>query len=426
MIEKIEQIRNRKRVFLAWLFFIISPLLLYVVSLANFKKKWAKNIVWAFTAFFGYTIQVPINYTGDAMRYKNHFENYYALHTTITDLFGSFFSNAGHIEIVSDFLSVVVAGFTNSYHFQFLVYGIFFGYFFSRNLDYMYHFMSKELRSASIWITVALSFVIPVWDINGFDFYAAAQVFIFGVLPIINEKSYRRFPFLMLTPLIHFSFYLIIILTLGFLATRQIKGVMVRGGILVLYILSFFVFGIHPDEYSDIASDYLPAFIYDRAVIYLQAAATPQKTSGGNIVLVFNLVYKAVINVLFLITYNLNRSFIEKNDNLNRMFLYCFYLTGIFNILSLIPSVGRFLTITQCLMWITLFLLLNHDDFTGFGQLGKHIGRIRIFLVIFWAFSIARYLFPMLGLGSIVSGPFWVDYFVNSDTVVGNAIDLFQ
>jgi len=419
LIKKIEEIRNRKRAFLAWLFFVISPLILYIVSLGNFKKKWAKNIIWAFTAFFGYTMQVPINYTGDAMRYKTHFEDYYATHTTIPILFKTFFTNAVHIEIVSDFLSVFTAQFTNNYHFLFLVYGIFFGYFFSRNLDYMYRFMGKDLRSPSIWITVALSFVIPVWNINGFDFYTASHVFLFGVLPIIYEKSYRRFIFLLLAPLVHFSFYLIIVLTLVFLATKQFKS-----AILIMYILSFFVFGIHPDEYSDIASDYLPAFIYDRAQVYLQATSnTAQATSSGNIVLAANLVYKTIINVIFLVTYNMNRSFIDKHERLNRMFLYCFFLTGVFNVLSLIPSVGRFLTITQCLMWISLFLLINNPEFTNFEQIGKYIGRVKVVLVIFWIFMTMRYLFPMLGLGSILSGPFWVDNFVNNDTVVGNAID---
>jgi len=92
-------------------------------------------------------------------------------------------------------------------------------------------------------------------------------------------------------------------------------------------------------------------------------------------------------------------------------------------VLSLIPSVGRFLTITQCLMWISLFLLINNPEFTNFEQIGKYIGRVKVVLVIFWIFMTMRYLFPMLGLGSILSGPFWVDNFVNNDTVVGNAID---
>jgi len=418
---KVEAIRNRKRVFLAWLLFLVTPLISYVVALRSFKKTWAKNIVWAFTAFFGYTMQISANFAGDAAVYRSHFLDAYSLHTTVADLFSNFFVNSDHIEIMSDLLGVLVSGYTNNYHFLFLVYGVFFGFFFSRNLDYMYQRAGGNLRSASIWITVALSFVVPMWNISGFDFWTASHVYIYAMLPLLCEGSYRRLPFLFLSPLIHFSFYLLIMMTLSFIVAQRFKG-----PIIAFYVLSFFVFGIHPDEYSDVAGDYLPAIIYSRMQVYLNNASKVPTASGGTIVVAVNLLYKFALSAIFLMAYNANKIFIERHKYLNRIFLFAFYFTGIFNILSIIPSVGRFITVMQAFMWVGLFILLNHPDFKNFRQVTNLVNKIKIVLIIFWSITILRYLFPMLGIGSILSGPFWVNNFIDNDTVIGNVLEFLN
>ncbi len=403
----------------AALLYFFSPLVAYVTALFNYEKSWAKNVVWGFAAFLGYTLQINLDSMGDMVVYRNKFLEFYNADFSLADLYLNFFSNSGHIEFVENVISVTVSQYTNDYHFLFMAYGLFFGYFFSRNIDYLYRHVKITQRKGSMWLIIGLTFVIPLWNINGFDFWTASQLFLFGVLPLIYEKSYKRFLFIVLAPFTHFSFYLIIGLSMIFLIVRSFKS-----GIIYVYIGSFFLFGVSASQFSDIASQYLPEIIFRRAEIYLNADLENQ--SGGTIVGMVTFVYTVAINLVFFTTYKKNKEFIEQDHNLNRFFLYTFYIIGVFNILSVIPSVGRFVMVGQWMLLSALFLLMNKREFGNYKLLGRNISKVSFIFILFWTISVMRYLFPILGIGSILSGPFWVDNFVDQDYVVGNILKFFS
>ncbi len=404
---------------LVWMLFILMPLLSYILALKSFKNKWAKNIVWGFAAYFGYAMQITNNFTGDASAYKERFLSYHAAHTSLKDLFDTFFVNSNHIEVVSDFISVIVSKYTSDYHYLFLSYGIFFGYFFSRNIDYIHKKNDGLQRTGSLIITIALSFVVPIWNINGFDFWTASQVFVYGILPLIYEGSPKRLFFILLTPLIHFSYYLIILLSVSFLFVKKFSK-----SVVIFFLFSFLIVGISPNQFVDIASNYLPSFIFSRASMYLNASS--KASTGGNIIFVADLAYKLILSAVFYLCYQQNQEFIKGQKYLHRFFIYTFFLSGLFNILNVIPSVGRFISVTQIFMWMCLFFLLNNRDFRNSKQISLYIGRIKFFLLIFWSLQIMRYLFPILGIGSILSGPLWINNFVNDDVVIGNFFDFLS
>ena len=95
-------------------------------------------------------------------------------------------------------------------HILLMVYAIFYGYFLSRNLYYIYSKSTNHNFYINKWIVITLFFLIPIWFINGFDFYFATQIFLYATIPYIYENKTRRLPLLILAPLTHFSFFFVI------------------------------------------------------------------------------------------------------------------------------------------------------------------------------------------------------------------------
>src|SRR5690606_21958839 len=102
-------------------------------SLKFANKQWAKNGIWAFSAFVGYCFLIDENSTGDAFVYRYSFYYFIQNEYDYSRLFSSLFEYSSEIEFVERFISITVGQFTDNYHFLFFAYGLFFGYFFSRN-----------------------------------------------------------------------------------------------------------------------------------------------------------------------------------------------------------------------------------------------------------------------------------------------------
>lgn len=410
-------LNSRKYNFWFLLFFLVSPLFSYIAAIRNYRAPFSKNVVWFFAAFLGYCLQIQLDSTSDSAVYMNNFLNYYNYRLGYDHLTSSFFSNRNHIEIVGNLISMTVAQFTNNYHFLFMSYGLFFGYFFSRNIAYIYENFSGNLRKGSIWITVAITFVIPLWNINGFDFWTASQVFIYGLLPIICERKYNRVLFIALCPLIHFSFYFMFAITFLFVFAKRFKKALV-----LVFIVSFFFTGIDSSKFSFLFS-YFPDILVERTEAYLNAS---KANTGGNIIRVVSLIYSFSVYFVFFRSYKSNITFIESNRHIERLYLFSFYIVGVFNVLSVIPSVGRFLYIGQIFLLMAIFLLLNAVKFENHRPIYNDIKKIRGILILFWSISILRFLLPMLGVGSILSNPFLVHLFVEDDFVFGNFLDFLN
>ena len=58
------------------LLFLFSPIIAVFISVINYKATWAKNIVWLFCSYYGYTFVIG-NKGSDVNRYKSIFEKHY-------------------------------------------------------------------------------------------------------------------------------------------------------------------------------------------------------------------------------------------------------------------------------------------------------------------------------------------------------------
>ena len=61
---------NSKEGFYSAILFLIWPLLALALAFRNYRSSWAKNMLWAFVAFYGFCFAIGAeNEGGDIVRY---------------------------------------------------------------------------------------------------------------------------------------------------------------------------------------------------------------------------------------------------------------------------------------------------------------------------------------------------------------------
>lgn len=397
-----------------YLIFLVSPVIALIYALRNLDNKHSKNIIWFVCAFMGYCFQIAENYSGDAARYREKFMSYSKDGTNIEDTLSQLFSNSAHIDAVEELISITVSTYSDNYHILFLVYGLFFGYFFSRNIVYIYEITKTSNKKGLRWVALALFFTLPPWGINGFRFWAACQIFIFSMLPYIIDNNKKRLLFVILASLTHFSFYIPIIISLVFVVLRLKKNL-----IFYFYCFSFLFIGVDASTLGKIFVNFVPDIFLSKYLTYTEGLDLNIK-EGGRIIEVLNKAYTFAISIFFMISYKSNESFIRSRKSLNQIFQYGFFFVAVFNILSVIPSVVRFLSIGKWILWISTSYLIVLLGYKQSIKVTQHLRKLRPFIIMFCLVSSARYLFPVLGVGSFLSGPIFSFLFIGDDFVIGN------
>ena len=190
----------------AYILFLIWPFFAAIMAFVNYRKVWAKNLVWLFVAFYSYNMVISNEYI-DANRYRDNFVSY-----SISQEEGNsvefYTESSGNVDVLEPLINSVLSKITTNHKILFLVYGLIFGYFFSRNIWLLLENSSEKLLLISIPIFAIFIFTNPFWNINGFRFWTAAQVFVYGALLFFIKKNKKGLAIIGLTTFIHFSFLL--------------------------------------------------------------------------------------------------------------------------------------------------------------------------------------------------------------------------
>ena len=178
-----------------WLLFVFFPFFASMASLHNFRASWAKNVMWAFIVFYGITFSIGKESklesgSSDIVRYV---EGMQALKSQSLTLDGAikYFKESGEADILQTIIMILVSRVTDSQVVLTATYGLIFGFFFTRNIWYVFDRMQGKLKKLSLLLIVALFLVNPYWNINGFRFNTAAHVFLMGLLPYLYEGKKR-------------------------------------------------------------------------------------------------------------------------------------------------------------------------------------------------------------------------------------------
>ena len=353
---------NEKSGFYAVILFIIWPFLALASAFRNYTAGWGKNILWAFVAFYGFVFAIGLeNQNSDIVRYVAEIEMLSSQQMTVSSAF-NYFVEKGEIDIIDTVISVILSRFTANQSVVTLVYGFIFGFFFSRNMWYVLENFEGKIKPITILLFASFFLIVPIWEMNGFRFWTAVHVYIYGVLPFLFEGKRGKLLVAMSSPLFHFAFLVPVAILMGYL---------LLGNRLVIYFAffatTFFVSEIDISVMNNLIESYAPEIIQERSSSYRgenQVSAFREQNQETRVwyVVWYSRLLKWSIMGFLVVLFFRGRTFFEKNKRWLNLFCFTLLFYSIANLFSSIPSGGRYLSIANLLALAIITLYIQNRD----------------------------------------------------------------
>jgi len=385
--------------------FLILPITGLINSLMNKDNDWAKNLFWLFCIFFGYTFVIAEEGGADSDRYARLLLYFADSRMSLEELWRSFYSvTSGYVDVVSPLITFLVSRVTDNASILFMIYGLIFGYFYSRNI----WFILSRIEGRPSWfvLLLLLSFALfnPIWNINGFRFWLAAQVFLYGTLPYLldGKKNYLFWSFFAV--FIHFSFIGVIGILGLFVAIRNRLNLF-----LVIFIITSFIREIDLQWMRTIFS-FLPEFLYTKVFNY----TNPDYAEERRIIeedLPWFITYSTIairwVNYILVLAISLiDRQAIRERKGLLTLLCFALLVYSFSNLASLVPSGQRFIIVANTFMFASFILY-----FATVAEEGSLL-TVRIISI------------PMQVLYCLVAIRIGMDFF-SIMTLIGNPVSIF-
>jgi hypothetical protein len=416
--ETIDTINSRPAGLRYLLGFIIWPFGTMLLSLRHWRSRWSMNIFWLFCIFLGVTFAFGSDIP-DSARHAKLLKEFHDSGTTLSELIKSIYTpGGGYLDIAQPIITWFVSLFTSNSALLLGSFGLIFGFFYSRNLWYLLDKIDGSITPVLFIFILTFALINPIWYINGFRMWTAAQIFIFSVLPYLVEGKGNRLWLLILAVFFHFSFVFPVLIFLGYVLIKNRPRFY-----LLFFILTFFVETINLIEVRQFL-DFLPEFLGYKVETYTNpqyAARVAQDIGESN--MYFTLSGQMMTYTIFIFTlliFFLKPKFLE-GAHLN---LFCFgtWFYGWSNIASLVPSGGRFLTLATMIMF---FLIIIYLRYTYENKLARFFSIISIpGLILFISVSF-RMGFEFMSMSTIAGNPILSMFYHNSTPLIVYIKELF-
>lgn len=393
--------KNKVHSSVGYITFLFLPILSFFIAIKNYRQMWSKNVVWAFTAFYGYHFASP-NEGADINRYIEKFHEYTNDNYTIGNFIVSMYSaGSTTLDVLEPLTSYLLGRITTNHHLLLLIYGIIFGYFFSRNLWIIIDHTKGSLTLRSVAALTLLVVEIGIWEINGFRFWCAAHMFIYATLNLVLLNNRKGYIFLVLSCLMHLGMFVPVV---ALLIYRFIK--LPVSMLFVFFIFTFFIAELNIEFVRNLLNTYAPSFLSNKLSSYTsnEYIELVNETLGGySIFYQLSTKIRLVIIVLFtgVIFYNKK---LFMHTPMFQLFAFYLLLGSLANILSQLPSGSRYVIISDFILYgITFYFFQSYKQFA----LSKYINVVIPFLFVY-----AFYNFRIIGIHT-----FSIHHFINNPLV---------
>lgn len=402
---------------------MLTPLLSLIVSIKNYKSGWSKNIIWAFTIFYGFTFTITSdNSKSDINRYIRWFHEMRETGMTLNDLLALMYVDEDYADLLQPLLTLIVSRLTDNAAWLLAAFGLIFGYFYSRNIWFVIERLKGKIGSRIIILLAVFALIVPIWNINGFRFWTATHIFVFSLLHIIYERKKGYFVLLLSTVFVHFSFILPVCITLSyFVAGNRLTAYF------YFFVVSFFITEINTTALSTAAMSVLPDIFVARSEGYISGdgsedtvnqQAKKQELSENRAwyaIFYMKALNWAITAYLAFIFYYCKKIY-NNNVLFKKMLSFIFYFYAVANILSLIPSGRRFVMISNL---IAMVVIIFHMQYVSSYKKSDFLFKVSLpFLILFSVVSL-RNSFKSIGIITITGNPI-VAMFITEDTGVAN------
>jgi hypothetical protein len=380
--------------------YVFFPFFSFLLSLMYYKSSWFKNALWLFIIYYGFSMSFVE--TIDAFDYKEMFEETAHDYGNLISFFNLFNpAETGSADFAVPVINYLLSLFTGNYHYLFGLYGVIFGYFYSRNIDFIISQMPRNYSSKLTGLILFATCYIGFWNINGFRFWTATHIFTYGLVNYIFLNKRAKGVFFLVFPLVvHLSFALplVVFILYRFVPTFN-----------KLFLVTIFFLSIYnPFNDLTLANQYLINLAFNEQTerkidIYTSDKAlnrTKEYSINTNFIKRGVNFYQTtlVLVIAFMVVFRQDK--LSEKENLFLKFAIILSLVGV--LISFVPSMGRFVNVGLLLILMASVVALLNDSSILF--------RSRIFL------SRLAFLATIL----IVAVEVWIIFTFSLHTLLGN------
>ena len=388
----------------SFLLFLIWPFGALISALAQYRKPMAKTVVWLFCVYFGFSMVIPENIegAGDAARYAYQLEVMHDEGSSFNYLISMIYNpDSGFVDIYQPLATWLIAFFTNDPRWLFALFGAIFGFFYVKNLWFIFDKIDTRLRSSIFMILFLLTFALinPIWNINGVRMWTAAQVFIYGVFCYFINKDKKGIIWIASTFLFHFSFLFPTSVFILFLVIPKRLNL-----VFFFYIIASFVSEI---DTAFIRSELsiLPQVFQTRVEGYTNDTYIETIKENTNLTLL-QILSASFIKILtygwIIILYLSRKKWNIKTHSVTRLFEFSLFFGGFAQLAGSVASGGRFMTIANMLFFAVFIAVIFQNNFKHYFQFQKLISVPMLFFIVIFSIRIG---FEMMGLLVLFGNP---------------------
>lgn len=400
---------------------LLLPFAGLIYALRNWRQSWAKNAFWLACIYLGSVMIFQPEGTilgvgGDAGRHVLRLMDMFRDSSiSIGSILSSYQKNAQVIDLYQPLVTYLVSRFTDNGHVLFAVFALVYGFFYSRNIWYILEKLPNN-KLGYLFILVTLYFLVcPITGINGARMWTALHVYVYGMMPFLLEKDKSKLLWVLITPLIHFSFLYVALFGLlwYFLPYKmKVNSSLFPTIALSFFIVTLFINSISLNAINGMLHEYAPDVYEERLGEYVDedyaagiSSMNEQKNwyvamSGNTAHWCYNLLLIALLPCL-------RRNF-KNNEGLMHLYVFSLFLGGFANLMALMPSGGRFQLLSQMfklpLIIMVAMSIPSKDAFRQYVNIGQ------VFLLLPFIFEI-RKLFDFFSitaiLGNFITVFFW-------------------
>lgn len=350
---------NHYNKYTAFVLTFLFPFAGLVYSLAHWREKWAKNAFWLACVYFGAVlIYCPegsiLGAGGDGGRYVLRLMDMYNNSSiTLGSILSLYQNNPRYLDLYQQLMTFFVSRFTDNGHVLFAVFAFVYGFFYSRNIWYILERLPNK-RLGWVVILVALYFLIcPITQINGVRMWTALHVYVYGMMPFLLERDKSKIWWTLITPLIHFSFLSVALFGLlwFFLPIRIKTNSSTLLVALVIFIVSIFVNTINMDMVGGMVEEYAPESVDEHLEGYMSEEYIARQADANLLknwyVGISGSILSWSYNILLILLLPCIKRYFNNDSGILHMYTFALFLGSIANLMSLIPSGGRFQLLSQ-------------------------------------------------------------------------------
>lgn len=379
------------------------------MAIQHYRAAWAKNIIWGFVVFFGFTFGLSeetsvAKSSSDVFRNTTEVKTLHQKQLTSRDVYELYKKN-DDLDFVKLTIAILVSRVTDNPQVLLGIYGLIFGFFFSRNIWYLLERLNGKIKGFTLLFLVAFIIINPFWNINGFRFYTATHIFIYGLLPFLYEGKRKGLLWSALSVTVHFSFVVPVLVLLTYAVLRNRTVIY-----FILFVGSTITSEINLESFNAFIEARAPAALSERTSSYRSKGYVTEFREGSKSYIEkssWHAVYyqKAlswVLTAFIIFLFFKRRQLAQIHPRLLNALSFVLLMTSVANLLSSLPSGGRYLTIASLAACSLIVFYMHEKYYNPFMKTLKYLVVPALLLFIIVSLRMGFYT---LSLNTFIANP---------------------